>query len=550
MTFRDRDAHPDELISASLTGDLDPAEQALLTEHLAGCASCRETLEAFREQRRMVHAMRQATPPRDLAARVQAGIEAGRFARGAWWRRPRLLTGIAASLGTVAAGILVVVVLANLRPTEVAVSSPSPATASPASVAPSPSPVASQTAVPTAVPIIVLGRGDVGIFVASGGTPTQPTRSLQFIDITNERALSVESGSGVPISAALSPTGEWLAYITNIGESGAQEVVAIRLADGETVHLGCSVTWNFTDRLTWSPDGRFLAYSLSGTELGSSQPRCAASKQPVGMVDAWIFNARTEHASRLTVTGDAYAADFVPDPGPDAAPTLLVSHAAVEPWSEEKVVVGVLSAETAPIPGVFMPRLSPDGHRAMFWNGMMDIDVAGQWLFVRGGLPYVSPASEAAWDPSSGADPLFRDLTPVSGEAFTSGNLAWSADSRYVAFWNGAWTGTPQNAAGDYPSQADAYVGRADVGLGESSRVLSLATDQYVEDVRFDADGRLVLVMVASASAGIGDAPTAVIYQVTLDGSRDPTPLDGAALDPATWFGPPVVGQDAPSPAP
>lgn len=549
MTFRGRDAHPDELISASLSGDLEPAERSTLDAHLAGCATCRETLAAFSAQRQMVHRLRQAPPPRDLAARVQAGIDGGRFAASPWWRRPRMLTGLAASLGTVAAGILAVVILSNLRGPEVAVTSASPVVSAPASVSQSATPAATQTAEPTAEPIIVMGSGDVGVFVASGGTPDRP-RSLQFVDLSNERSLSVDSASGVPISAALSPTGEWLAYITNIGESGAQEVRAVRLADGETVHLGCSVTWNFTDRLTWSPDGRFLAYSLAGADLGSGTPRCAGSKQTVGTVDVWIFNARTERPSRLTVSGDAYAADFLPADGADAQPTLIVSHAATEPWSEEKVVVGVQAGDSPAIPGVFMPMISPDGHRAMFWNGMMEPYADGQWVFVRGGLPYISAPSDAAWDPATGADPLFTDLAPVGGEAFTFGNLAWSTDSRYVAFWNGAWTGVPQNVAGDYPQQVDAYVGRADDGLSQTSRVEVLGDAEYVADVKFDGDGRLVLVMVASPSAGIGDAPSAVVYQVTLDGSQDPTPLDGATADPTTWFGPPVVGQDAPSPAP
>jgi len=551
MTFGGRDAHPDELISASLSGDLDTAERALLTEHLAGCATCRETLDAFREQRRMVHALRQVDPPRDLAARVRAGIDAGRFAAAPWWRRRVVLAGLGGSLATVAAGILTVVVLSSLRPSGVGVNSPSPVAAASASATPvvSSSPAASQTVEPTPEPIIAMGGGDIGIFLATGGTPGAP-RSLQFVDLTHERALSVESSTGVPISAALSPTGEWLAYVTIIGESGAQEVLALRLADGETVHLGCSDAWNFTDRLAWSPDGRFLAYSLAGIDLGGGVAACAAPKQAAGTVDAWVFNTRTVRTSRLTVSGDAYAADFLPAATADAPPTLLVSHAAAEPWSEEIVVVGVQAGDGSPIPGVFMPRLSPDGRRATFWNGTMEPDAAGQWVFVRGGMPYISPASSRAWDPASGADPLFVDLTPVGGEAFAFGNTAWSADSRYVAFWNGAWSGAPQNAAGDYPQRADAYVGLADTGLSEASRVLPLGADQYVEDVQFDAEGRVVLVMLATASAGIGEAPSAAIYEVTLDGSAEPRPLDGASLDASTWFGPPVVGQDSSSPAP
>ena len=53
MTFRGR--HPDELISASLTGDLTDAERAELDAHLARCETCRETLAAFGAERELTH---------------------------------------------------------------------------------------------------------------------------------------------------------------------------------------------------------------------------------------------------------------------------------------------------------------------------------------------------------------------------------------------------------------------------------------------------------------------------------------------------------------
>ena len=47
MTFRRPGSHPDELISASLTGDLTATERAELEKHLSICESCRATLAAF-----------------------------------------------------------------------------------------------------------------------------------------------------------------------------------------------------------------------------------------------------------------------------------------------------------------------------------------------------------------------------------------------------------------------------------------------------------------------------------------------------------------------
>ena len=86
MTFLRPGQHPDELISDSLTGDLTDVERAQLDAHLAACPTCRETLAAFVEQRRLVSGMGHLPPPRHLAARVRGGIESGRLAGGPWWR--------------------------------------------------------------------------------------------------------------------------------------------------------------------------------------------------------------------------------------------------------------------------------------------------------------------------------------------------------------------------------------------------------------------------------------------------------------------------------
>ena len=57
MTFRPGD-HPDELISASLTGDMTDAERSSLESHLASCEHCRDTLAAFTQSRKLLSGMR------------------------------------------------------------------------------------------------------------------------------------------------------------------------------------------------------------------------------------------------------------------------------------------------------------------------------------------------------------------------------------------------------------------------------------------------------------------------------------------------------------
>jgi anti-sigma factor RsiW len=150
--------HPDELLSASVSGDLTAAERRELNEHLAVCADCRATLDAYTTQRQLLSGMRQVQPPRDLAPRVRAGIESGRFG-APWWRRPGGIFAAAASLATVgAAAVLAVILVGNLRTGPVASSSspatsPSAATASESTAAtPTPeAPAAGRNGLPVAV---------------------------------------------------------------------------------------------------------------------------------------------------------------------------------------------------------------------------------------------------------------------------------------------------------------------------------------------------------------------------------------------------------------
>ena len=83
----------EELISGSLTGDLTDAERERLDAHLDTCAACRATLAAFADQRRIVAGLRHIAPPRDLGARVRAGVERRGFRVVPWWRRPAVMFG-------------------------------------------------------------------------------------------------------------------------------------------------------------------------------------------------------------------------------------------------------------------------------------------------------------------------------------------------------------------------------------------------------------------------------------------------------------------------
>ncbi|MEX1157270.1 MAG: zf-HC2 domain-containing protein [Chloroflexota bacterium] len=542
MTTR-RGPHPDELISASLTGDLTHAERGELNHHLAGCEICRETLDAFTVERELVAVMGEVEPPRDLAARVRTGIEAGRQAQRPWWRRGGGLVAAGASLATVAAAALAVVLVSNLPIGPIGQGgSPEPSasatTSGEASVSGEPS--ASGTPSETPSGAVELEPGQLGYLSLVGEPFTEPR--LYFVNDATGASVEAQAPSGPILSAALAPTGEWLAYITQKGESGANEVWALRISDGTTLHLGCSMAAPFTDRLAWSPDGVYFAYTLVADDLGPTSG-CPANDREARTTDAWVFETGTLEHYSVTGSGDAFAASFLPG----EAPTLLVSHAGETPWSEA-VPLGADPSDLERIEGVFMPLVSPDGNRALFWRGTMASEPGGwAWSFSRGGMPYVSGDFRSSGPASPWlGEQLFADLTTPGGAAFAAGLFSWGLDGDLVAFWGGAWNGTPQGGQGTYPDDQGVYVGRIGAGLlTVNSRLANLPraidAQDWIVDVTFTADGGDVIVTVGLPSAGIGDPPSSRLLRVPLDGG-DVTQLGGDS-ESKPWDGPAVIGR-------
>lgn len=540
MTFRG--SHVDELISASLTGELTDAERLEFDVHLARCETCRATLAAFTAERRILSGLPLADPPRDLSARVRTGIESGRSG-GRWWRRPSSLIAIGASLATAAAAVLAVVVIGNLDLSGVGQQSGSPVASASLTAAPSAGETTPPSVAPTPVPAFALGRGELG-YLSLDGAPFGESR-LSFVNDATGKTMDAGTVSGPPLTAALSPDGRWLAYITQKGETGANEVWALNLADGEVVPLGCSDAGLFTDRLAWSPDGTYLAFTLIAIDLGAGSD-CPANDGALGTADAWVYDVSQGERLRLTRSGNAYSASFQPgsDPG-----SLLVSYAATSPWTEA-VPLAADPTNLDRIEGVFLPLFSPDGSRAIFWTGTMTLS-GGSWHFSLGGMPQLSKDFRSAGPASPWiGTPLFTDLTPVGGEAFTSGKFAWGPDSDVIAFWDGAWTGVPQSANGEYPNQQDVYLGRVS---GPSARVTGpllsaasrldladLVTDgAWIVDVALsiapgDAEAA---VTIGLPSAGIGDPPSALLVRAT-----SASVGVGGGVEPPPWQGPAVYG--------
>ncbi|MGZ6256198.1 MAG: zf-HC2 domain-containing protein [Candidatus Limnocylindria bacterium] len=525
MTFRGD--HVDELISASLSGDLTDAERVELDAHLARCETCRATLAAFTAERRILGGLPISDAPRDLSARVRSGIDSGRLG-AAWWRRPGGFIAIMASTVTVA--VLAVLILGNLRPGPVGQASNSPipsASGVPSASAPQSVP---PSVAPTPLPAFVLARGELG-YLSVNGAPLEPLR-LTFVNDATGDSIDAGSVSGPTIAASISPNGQWLAYISQKGETGANEVWALHLTDGEVLKLGCSSSAPFTDRLAWSSDSGYLAYTLVGIDLGSG----TGCQPPSDGSDVWLLDTSSGKQARFTTTGNAYAASFVAgDPA-----SLAVSFGAATPWTE--VMSPATGVTNERVDGVFAPLFSPDGSRAIFWSGTMTSN-GGSWHFSVGGMPQLSRDFRSAGPGSPWiGTPLFTDLTPVGGEAFASGDFTWGPDSNELAFWNGAWTGAPQSADGTYPSERDIYLGSISTGLlsAASRLVLDLPKDAWIVDVAFAPDGANAALTIGLPSAGIGDPPSAYLQVVSLDGGKPRT--IGGGVKPPPWDGPAVYG--------
>lgn len=530
-------SHPDELISASLTGDLTAAERAELDAHLARCERCRATLVAFKAERRILSGLPPASPPRDLAARVLAGIESGRF-DGQWWRRPIGLIAIGGSAITVAAVLLALVVVNN-QPPPVGQASGSPeatlSLAPSASVAESQAPSAGPTAPPT-----FLTAGQLG-YLELSGAPLEASK-LTFINDATGASISAGPVSGPPIAASLSPDGQWLAYITQKGETGANEVWVLHLDDGRVTLLACSLDSPFTDRLAWSSDSQGLAFTVVAVDLGPDAG-CPVNLSPPGSAGVWVITVLTSDEAGIVAEGNAFVGSFIAGSlFGDVELRLLESHAEETPWTSLVVLASDCCSER--IDDVFLPVVSPDGNRAIFWKGTMAQGADGAWQFSLGGMPQLSGDFRSTGPASSWVGtPLFTDLIPYGGEAFAYGKFTWGPDSDLVAFWDGAWNGVPQSADGTYPRQQDVYVGRISNGLlSSASRLpLTLDPDAWIVDVTFTPDGSAAVVTIGLSSAGIGDPPSAYLQIVPLDGGEPRT--IGGGVEPPPWDGPVVFGR-------
>ncbi len=535
--------HLDELISASLSGDLSDLEQAELEAHLRGCAQCRETMAAFADQRRLVSGLRHTAPPANLGARVRSGLERGAFLQRAWWRRPGGILTLGAGLATVAAAAALAFVVLNLppRPPVGATDTPSPSVqATPsgsasATPAPTASPAATPRATPTA-PAGVVAPGEMVFLSLTGPIGSQQLTLHRYDRSANPKILDLTTPGGPPVAATLSPTGDWLAYQTRKGLKGTNEIWAVRLSDGQTRDLGeTSADDPFSKRMTWSLDGRFLAYTAL---FGTGQPT----------LDVGLFDSQSGTAKQLTSLKAAYAASFDGE-------RLWISVVGDPPVSYLVPLDGDLSNPAAAairkLDATFLPILSPDGTRSIYWRGRMTQQGFG-WIFSTGGVPYLAGGS--ANDPFAGEKQLFPTL--VAGQnAFTSAEIAWSTDSDWFTVWNTSWTGNPQSGpSGErFPDPTYVYFGQASGKLidtrPEGGIRLTDGTRTIIDVVlRPNGDGNPTqgLAVVTLGIGGGGESPGSpgemAHLIVTIAGPSDGADPNATLGDRQGWNGPAVIG--------
>ncbi|MGZ8512183.1 MAG: zf-HC2 domain-containing protein [Candidatus Limnocylindria bacterium] len=531
----------EELISASLAGDLTDLERQELDVHLDSCDACRATLASFADQRRIMAGLRHVAPPRDLGARVRSGIETGAHVDVPWWRRPAFaFAGVGGGLAAIAGALLAFVLLNGaLDDQQVGGGSGSPAPSVVASTPilpssePSTSPAASDagpSATPNPTPPGTIGFGAIN-YLEWDGTLADQTLSLHGWDPATEtsaRLLDLDS-TGQPVVAAFSPNSSWLAYQVQNGLKGTNQVIVVELMTGASFDIGETPDVTaFSTRMTWSPDSRYLAYTAADVETGIGP-------------DAWAFDTTDQTWWQLTNSQSTYAASFVPF-GEDAG-TLLVSQAGAVPVTYRITPQALETREPGGTDGaiehVFQPILSPSGEHAIFWRGTMTSADIG-WAIGEGGMLYVSgEAIEGA--PTWSGEPLFPTLT-ADRDALGSARVAWSYDSNWFAVWSVEWRGTPQTEPGGapFPSAQEIYFGRAAerqlIDERNASLILAAGETEGVADVAFvggDLGGDVPSVAVTVWEAPAGESGESPVAQSRLvlapaGGFDGPTPELGA----------------------
>jgi hypothetical protein len=505
-----RSGHPDQPLSAAVSGDLTAIERAELDAHLAGCPSCRESLAGQTEARRLLAEAPRPEAPADLHARIGTAVESG---SGGGSRVVR----VGAAAATVAAAILVFAVFRQTVDLPGASQEPSASAGPSQSAAPSPSPT--EPAVDA-----FLAPGDMGYLVLSGGGFSD--YRLAFVNArTNAELQADEAPSGGVVASALSPDGRWLAYITVLGETGANEVWVMSLIDGSTHQIGCTAPAVYSDRLTWSPDSLLLAYTLVALD-GSSELSAVGCELTelgaAGSSDAWLFNTSALSSSPLTTSGDVYVASFTPWLSVEGGSSLWISHMSQSPSSASIAANGMSAGSTeGHADGVFLPTID---ETALFYRPVF-VQEGADWSLQGGGIPLLG----STWTDLTSLFSGTETIDPgTAGSSLAPWQVAWGADNDSYIVWTANWNVV--------------FVGHASTPGAENAQQVTVdmpIEGAWIVGAALSPDANMVVVTVGLPSAGIGDPPTSLHYQVDLTSGTVTPPCCGGETP---WVGPVVFG--------
>jgi dipeptidyl aminopeptidase/acylaminoacyl peptidase len=328
----------------------------------------------------------------------------------------------------------------------------------------------------------------------------------------------------------LEPDGQWIAYLVTTNDRDADEArsaVWMVSWDG-TQHVQLTTPASNTSAPRWSPDGRYLSYLAKPAEDGHNQ--------------VMLLDRRGGEARALTkVTDDIGSYDWSPD-GQRIVLTMEASgEAAATARSDARPGKPAGTAEKRPKPIVIdAMHFKQDeigylgsGHEAHLYllevaSGVVSAltsdagsnDIAPVWSPDGQRIAFVR-TSEKGWNPDgtmaidvidAGARAPAREL--ARPYAPNTQHLAWSPDSRLVAFMQGL---EPKYYG--YMQDQLAVASAA----GGTPRVLSARLDRAVMSYEFSADGKAVVVLVED------------------DGSTYPARLDLASSDTTRLVSEPIT---------
>ena len=292
-----------------MSGDLTDDEQVRLDAHLATCETCR------RDDGRLgpiSGAWSRACASRPFratwVARVRAGIESGAFAVP-WWRRNGLLVGVAgASLATVAAAVLAVVVISDLLPGPPVASSGSPsATASdpPSSPRPDASIEPAESPAPIAQPPRPRAAGDRSGYLAPRRSVGKRPSCTFATAIKARSSVELPTPPGPPIASRALP-GWPLAGLHHPG----------RPETGSEPGTGrCTSTDGSTARASGACSDRQPVHrrACSGRPTAATWPTPSTRRPEATEPDVWVFRRWLDGRAVRQLhdaAGDALAADI------------------------------------------------------------------------------------------------------------------------------------------------------------------------------------------------------------------------------------------------